>query len=403
MAKNVKIQRIDSFDVLPTELKLDILHRLPDLTSVRRVSVASEAMHRVATSYKRELIRHWIKRQPQFLRELVMDFLQLLSTGLCNISGDVDATECFFLIACRIDWLTSKFLDVHLGRSNRLFLEHPVDEWDGLWSWDLDESGQMMKTYPPSKQWIFPPMEDPDWYEHARVIRVIWQMHLCELQQLCGINHELDRDRLRYSQLQRRYTHHRVSYYSSDQSDTMQDFLNDLGLRVSNFDLKELQRAFTEDHIDSFKLRDPLGEEVYTERHRVWAAELIEAGDPKVKRAFEHVGGGMCLKAARLMAHVDWRPFRRLGLSMWGAERLCRMGVLNNWWQDKGNRTTWCDAPVVSDSARHQYASGVGASYYSYDWIVVWRSMMLDGERLSPDPRDATQWPEIPLMKNRDI
>ena len=365
----------DPFGRLPLEIQERILLYLPDLPSVCRIAVASGAMAEASTS--RALLVPFIERMPHFLREVVAEVLRLLYTKELADCIEGDAPHCLLLLARRIEYLTTDFLRIHIGRSNRLYLEVPPND-RVRFLWKLERDGRTLKSYPEGRQWKFAPAEQADWYETARVRLSLWLAQLQSIRRLSGFSGSGE-DNVGPHQ---------------DRIAAVLTYLEESGISLPNVRINKLWIQLARWRSVSSRPVEHLDNEINANDSPVWSASFIR--QKICHGSFHHSLRCSPTAYMNLVYGLNWKPYGRLGLSMWSYDRLCRMGICDS--DMPGRRfCTECGGTC------RDHGHGIGLSLSPSSRIFVWRSMILDGERLSPDPRDSSRWPRTNLSDYHSV
>jgi len=407
----VTVMALDIFYRLPLELRLEILSYIPDLVTLYRITCASEALRVSFQSYPASIASTITARLPVELRGLLDKTLLILSSRIGKVKYadyvvDYDTSIAapsrnhanfdaafpsdvpfgtvlwLLLIACRIEMITQSLLSSHLDRINRIEIEHIADpafrfSWEGF--------RQRFGGYPKGHPFTPETRASISYSELNRVVSSTWKLQLRSLRfpeagsykeatsAERDSKHDLDLD----PGLDR-------FQWDEDQVECVQDHLNAANILLNDIDPGSLRKSlamsgFYSSHPQELPL---LSEPPIDEYSQAWGQDLnrtrMKTSAVNWFLIMSHPNRGY----NTLMRNVDWEPFRRLGFGFWDNKRMCALGL-----QDNGDaiarppddQETWLQR-------RNRLKVGVGCKMTIGQTSFAWRSIRLDGERLSAHP-----------------
>ena len=399
--------QLDRFSTLPSEIRLAVLSYLPDLPTLHRLTYASPAMRVAFEGSSAHVVRQTLCRIPKRCRNVMAatarvycHILSELSSersstvthqqtpqplgfhvegdvkpDLDNIPADASlkAVQWLVLVACRIEQLTALFLRLSLEKFNRVELQHMADP-SFRFPWECNRGAP--KPYPEGRPFHQQERATVSWVEVFRIATACWGAQLRKLQSQLESNATIrcqDPDLQRIlNELERLSTE--LPDWQKDQIQSAEDTLSEELGTVSDMDQESIQKLLI---VSGFYSTGPIelpfiSEPPVDEGARLWGQGIQASERPSVAYTWFRIHASTTSGYNRLMRGLEWAPFRRLGFAFWDRHRMCAMGLSSLAFQELGTEIAFGRVNIGKLK--------VGQVSFA------WRSLTLDGKRLTPDP-----------------
>ena len=328
-------------------------HNLSDPSSDRRLTVTD-------------------KERPEPLRLHAGDATQDLENMPADAS--LKSIQWLVLLACRIEQLTALFLRLYLERFNRLELQH-ISDSSFRFPWEFNRGPP--RPYPHGRPFIPQERATVSWIEVFRAATACWGAQLRSLQS------QLESDPVRYRGRKCQKTLDELKEFfmglpdwQTDQVHSAEELLSTEMRAVSDMDQEAIQkRLVVSDFYSTTPIELPFISEPPADEGAVLWGQGIQASErPSTAHIWFLIHASTDSGYNRLMRGLEWTPFRRLGFGIWDSQRMCAMGLSNLPFKDSGTGVAFGRVNIRS-------------------WRVgqvsfAWRSLKLDGKRLTPDPTE---------------
>ena len=292
-----------------------------------------------------------------------------------NISPNTSSEiiDRLVLVACRIEQLTALFLRLHLERLHRLEIQHFSDS-SFRFPWESNRGPP--KPYPQGR--LFTPQKRAtvSWVELFRAATACWGAQLRSLQS------QLESDSIvvwqsqdsqaKLDELKELFVE--LPGWQMDQIEAAEELLGAELRSVSDMDRETLQQLldvsgfYSVPPTESPSISEPLDDE----GSRLWRQGIQASERPSTAYHWFSTQARPDLAYNRLMRGLDWTLFRRLGFGIWDLQRMCAMGLGSLPYKDSGTGLAY-DGGSIEKMKVGQVS-------------FAWRSLTLDGKRLTPDP-----------------
>ena len=392
------------FSTLPLEIRLAILSCIADLPTLHRLTYTSSAMKDAFESAPANIARQFLCKCPTRFRQVVVATARVhqsevfhrtkgeklvhdrhtnpnsmeLQAGVDdgqdvgNISQitSKETIQWLLLIACRIEQLSESFLNLLLDRLDRLELEH-ISDSSFRFHWEFYHAS--VKPYPQGRPYIPQRRETVSWVEYYRVNLCLWSALLRSLHTKSCVNSEDGCTGHSFES----YNHLVESeHWRRDQIELVERFLNTEGVTLGSLDGEALQSHLVE---SGFYTCPPPSIPIISEHPTdsdasTWGQGIQSAEMPSVADHWFSIQAQFNGWYNNLMRGLPWEPFRQLGFGFWDRQRMCGLGLCSNVYEKVEGEPAYGEARLGK--------MGVGQVSFA------WRSLKLDGKRLTPDPRD---------------
>lgn len=400
---------LDRFSTLPSEIRVAILSCITDLPTLHRLTYASTAMRVAFEGAPAQVVRQIICRIPRRCRSIMAAtsrvYCHILSEpsserrltvthqqrpqplgfhaeedvkpDLDNIPADASLTavQWLVLVACRIDQLTAIFLTLSLERFNRVELQHMSDN-SFRFPWESHRGPP--KPFPQGRP--FNPQERAtvSWVEVFRTATACWGAQLRSLQSQLKSYPTVrcpgpDAQRM-LDELERFLTG--FPDWQKDQIHSVEELLSKEMGAFSDMNQEAFQKFLAvSDFYSTTPIELPSISEPPADAGAVSWGQGIQASErPSTAHCWFLIHASPDSGYNRLMRGLEWTPFRRLGFGIWDRQRMCAMGLSSLPFKDPGTGIAYGRVNI-----RNWRVGQVS---------FAWRSLKLDGKRLTPDPTE---------------
>ena len=291
--------------------------------------------------------------------------------------ASTESIRWLILVACRVEQLTALFLRLHLERFNRLEIQH-ISDSSFRFPW---ESNRGAKPYPSGRPYTPQKRETVSWIELFRATTACWGAQLRSFQS------QVEPDRTIRPEspnaptmlLELEGCFMGLPDWQSDQIHSAEDFLSEELGTVSDMDQEAIQKLLiVSDFYSTTPMELPfMSEPPADEGARLWGQGIQASERPSSAYHWFRIMASTNSGYNRLMRGLEWAPFRRLGFGFWDRQRMCAMGLSSLYSEDPGTG-------MAHDGGNIEKMKVGQVSF-------AWRSLTLDGKRLTPDPiRDGS-------------
>lgn len=399
----------DRFSNLPLEIRLAILSCVTDLPTLHRLTYASPAMSAAFESSPVHVVRRIMCRIPRRCRDVMaataraydhrlsessldkhLTLTDIQQPGLWQSYAEEDARQDFddilpgnstrsihwlILVACRVEQLTALFLRLHLERFNRLEIQH-ISDSSFRFPWESNRGAS--KPYPSGRPYTPQKRDTVSWVELFHATTACWGAQLrsfkSQLESDRTIRRESPNAQTMLLELERCFMG--LPDWQRDQIDSAEELLSADVRAVSTMDEEALQNLLV---VSGFGLTTPtelpsISEPPADEDAVLWGQGIQASERSSTAYHWFSTQARPDCWYNRLMRGLDWTPFRRLGFGFWDLQRMCTMGLSSLPYKDSGRGLAYDGGSI--DKMKVGQVS------------FAWRSLKLDGKRLTPDPTE---------------
>lgn len=340
----------DPFGTLPLPLPLLVLKALEDLSTLQFILVASRPAAALFEQYHCEIVESIIAQKEPYLQDLVRKIVSIPShdaaiqeppipfvdqryINMCRNPQDVaishplrktmvdhESMRDMVRTASKIQMIAQRFFDIHLARANNIKPSRLVDE---------QYEYSMASSDPPEGQY-YQPMQcgPPSWVEEQRVLRALWRLELY----FCLASTTDDDTRFngmtRDALLDggpRILWADNVHSWELDELDSVYEFLTESEAnRAPSFSGTNRPSKLPMPGVTPVTLPKRVPDEDETTAE--WMQSRIHLWRPS--------HGANFFPTLRILPfsplfNTSFTPFRRLGFTIWGLERMAKLGLAN--------------------------------------------------------------------------
>ena len=288
--------------------------------------------------------------------------------------ASIQRIQWLVLVACRIEQLTALFLKLHLERLNRVEIQH-ISDCSFRFHW---ESARRRAPYPSGRPFTPQQRATVSWVELFRAATACWGAQLRSLQSRSESDSTV-RCKSQDAQTVLEELKELVSDlpdWQMDQIRSAEELLSTELRAVSDMDPEALQNWLA---VSNFYSTTPaelpsISEPPANEEAALWGQGIQASERPSSAYHWFSIQAQPDSWYNDLMRGLDWTLFRQLGFGFWDRQRMCAMGLGSLPYKDSGTGMAYDGGNI--DKMRVGQVS------------FAWRSLKLDGKRLTTDPTE---------------